>query len=145
MTAVIQPISLSGRSEMISLQQLTTDLVNSFSLPALRNRNILVNNITENLLIGSNPHVIASILSGILSTVINHSKNTSISLSIKLCGEVVLIHIKDDNNFAGYTLDNRFQQIQALAGKIGGFISITNQRQDVTAITLSFPNLPIAA
>jgi hypothetical protein len=145
MTPVTQapfPVTLP---EIISLQQLTSGLINSFTIPALRNRNLLVNNITEDLLIDSNAQVVASILSGVLSAVVSHSKNSSISLSAKLYGDVVLIHIKDYNNAIGYTIDGGWQRVQALAVKIGGFINITNQRQNVTTIAFSFPNLPMAA
>lgn len=119
-------------------------LVKSFLPQATRNKSFFVNEIPENLFIGNNPQLVASVLSGLISFVVSHTKDSCIRLSAKVYNQVILMHVKDCSSSC-HTVENELRQLQPIAEKIGGIVSVTSHRMNVTTFAFSFPNLPIAA
>jgi hypothetical protein len=132
-------------TDFITLSQMAKNLTGSFSLSARENQSIIVNDIPEDLFIDTDPELVASVLGGVLSAVIKNAKESYIRLSAKLYGNVILVHIKDYNNFNYCPVENKLRQLSPIAEKIGGSVSVTSQRNNVTTFAFSFPNLPMAA
>jgi hypothetical protein len=89
--------------------------------------------------------MLASVISSLLHTVVTHTENSCIRIAAKEYGDIILVHLKDSSNFNNYAVANDLQQIQALAKKMGGCVSITSRREENTIIAFSFPNIPNAA
>lgn len=130
---------------MENLHQLTGRLVNNFLPVAVNNHSFFVNDIPADLPVTSNREWIASVISSLLSTVVNHVKDTCIRLSAKKYGHVIVLEIQESGCVNTYDMATGLQQVYSLAGKIGGNISIGIRRPEVTTITFSYPNLPLAA
>jgi hypothetical protein len=126
------------------LRQVANRLVKTFLPVAIRNKSFFVNEIPENLYIDSNPQLVASVFGGLLSSVVRHTKDSCIKLSAKVYNNVIVMHVKDCSN-SNHTVENGLKQLQPIAEKIGGVVSITSYRTNVTTFAFSFPNLPIAA
>jgi hypothetical protein len=146
MTDTLTPVTglLLPLQNTYDLRQVANRLVNTFLPLAARNKNFFVNEIPENLSISNNPQLVASVLGGLISSVVSNTKNSCIRLSAKVYNHVILLHVKDCSS-QGHPEEHRLRQLQPIAEKIGGVVSITSQRMNITTFAFSFPNLPLAA
>jgi len=147
MPTVIKSLTFSPQvnQDFITLSELASNLTTGFLPLARTNKSVIVNDIPEDLFIDTDIELVASIFAGLLAAVVKNAKESYIRLSAKVYGNVVLLHIKDLNNFNYSPVENKVQQLQPLAEKIGGSVSVTSQRNNVATFAFSFPNLPLAA
>jgi hypothetical protein len=142
---VLKPLETETLSSFSTLDELANRMIKSFSSQAIRNRNVFINDIPDHLYIDTDEDIIASVLSGMLSSVVRNAKESCIRLSAKIYGNVILVHIKDYNSINYHPVENSLQDLQPMAEKIGGCVSVTSQRHNVATFAFSFPNLPLAA
>jgi hypothetical protein len=147
MPTVIKTLTYSPATnqDFITLGEIANNLSSGFLPLARTNKSVIVNDIPEDLFIDTDFELVASIFAGLLATVVKNAKESYIRLSAKVYGNVVLLHIKDHNNFNYSPVENKVQQLLPLAEKIGGSVSVTSQRNNVATFAFSFPNLPMAA
>lgn len=112
---------------------------------AIRHRNILINDIPSELYVNADQHKLAAVLGSLLHTVIGHSNDSYIRISAKKYGNVMLVHFKENNHLNGHAFTASLNHAQKLAESIGGNVTVTSYRNDITTIALSFVNLPVAA
>lgn len=135
----IQPDPLKGVWE---LRPFVSILLNSFRPAAIRHESILVNDIPKDILIDANRELLATVLGELLTSVIGHAKGTCIQVSAKVYTDVILVHIKDHNTVNSIAIKH---DTRLLAERMGGFVDVSSQRQRLTTVAFSFPNLPVAA
>lgn len=128
---------------MYNLRQLAGTLTDSFLPTATRNRNFFVNAIGSDIEIGQNREWIASVISGMLSTVVGYSRDTCIRLTAKKMDSVIIVEIQESGSVNSYTMACALQKIQSLAEKIGGSLHLSINKPQTTTISFSFPNLPL--
>ena len=147
MPTVIKTLNFSpeARQDFITLSELANNLSSGFLPQARTNKSVIVNDIPEDLFIDTDLELVASIFAGLLAAVVKNAKESYIRLSVKVYGNVLLLHIKDHNNYNYCPAENNLKQLLPLAEKIGGSVSVTSQRNNVTTFAFSFPNLPLAA
>lgn len=125
------------------LHELTAQLVNTFIPTASTNKSFFVNDIPARLPLATNQQMLASVLSGLLSAIVTHAKDSCIRLSAKIYGNVILMQVKDSASSNTYALENEVRKLQPIAEKISGSVSVTSQRKNLTTITFGFVNLPL--
>lgn len=130
---------------MENLHQLTGRLINNFLPVAVSNHSFFINDIPADLPVSCNQECITSVINSLLSTVVNHVKNTCIRLSARKYGYAIVLEIQESGSVNTYDMATGLQQVYSLAGKIGGNLSIGIRRPEITTITFSYPNLPLAA
>lgn len=147
MPTVIKTLNFSAETSQyfITLNELATNLSAGFLPLARTNKSVIVNDIPEDLFIDTDIELVASIFAGLLAAVVKNARESYIRLSAKVYGNVILLHIKDYNNFNYSPVENKVQQLLPLAEKLGGSVGVTSQRNNVTTFAFSFPNLPMAA
>ncbi len=134
---------LNHSMKFTGLYELASRLVNTFLDKASRNNSFFINEIPQDLLLDANPQMFASVLSGLLSTVVSFAKDSCIRLTAKTYGNVILLQVKDSNTFYKYSIDKEIEKLQPLAEKMKGSISVTSQRKKLTTITFGFPNFQL--
>ena len=130
---------------MENLHQLINRLTGIFLPAAVRNQSFFINDIPGDLPVDNNPQWVASVVSRMLSTVVNHVKDTCIRLSARKHGHVVILEIQESGSVNGYAMASELQQVNSLAEKIGGHLSISLPKAQTTSIAFSFPNVPSIA
>ena len=130
---------------MNNLKQLAGKITGNFLPLAVRNNNFFINDIPADLPLEHNIEWVSSVISGLVSTVVNHAKDTCIRLSAKKYGYVMVLEVHESGSQNTYAMACALQQVQHLAQKIGGCLSISMRKHESTTIAFSFPNLPIAA
>jgi|SRR3982751_4142380 hypothetical protein len=147
MPTVIKTLTFSPEpiQDFITLSELANNLSAGFLSLARTNKSVIINDIPEDLFIDTDIELVASIFAGLLAAVVKNAKESYIRLSAKVYGNVILLHIKDHNNFNYSPVENKVRQLLPLAEKIGGSVCVTSQRNNVATFAFSFPNLPMAA
>src|SRR5688572_3595118 len=112
------------------LHELTAQLVNTFIPTASANKSFFVNDIPAQLPMATNQQMLASVLSGLLSAMVTHAKESCIRLSAKLYGNVVLVQVKDSASSNTCAVENEVRKLQPVAEKMFGSVSVTSQRKN---------------
>src|SRR5688500_19940374 len=124
------------------LHEVVDQLVTSFTAKAISNKNLFVNEIPGHLQLVRDPQVIASVLGGLLSTIVSYAKDSCIQLSAKMYGNVILVRVKNSGGFNIKGIENQVQTLLPLAERMRGSIGFTSQRNNITTICFGFSNLP---
>ncbi len=122
------------------LQNLVNSVIEKLLPVATRNNSSFVNDIPSRLSIEGDENNLASVISGLLRSVINNARESCIRISAKeLYGKIVMLSVKDSNSFNTYAMACSLQDVVPLAEQMGGDLNIINERQNITTISLKFP------
>lgn len=124
---------------MENLNQLVGRLTGTHLQVAVNNRSFFVNDIPSNLPVENNSQSIASVISRMLSIVARNVKSACIRLSAKKHGHVTVLEIQESGAVNGFALASDLQTVNLLAEQIGGNLSISIPKAEVTTISFSFP------
>src|SRR4051812_37688538 len=103
--------------------------ISASSLPsAIRKNSFIINDVPAEMQANTNEHMLATVFGTLLNAVITHTENVCIRISAKLYGRVVLLHLKEDNKLSSAAFANNLKQVQQLAEKIGGTVSVSNNQ-----------------
>ena len=122
----------------VSLYDLIDNTVRS-SLPfALRNHNLILNEISSGFMVHCEKQTLSNIIGQILNAIMELSKSSYIRISAKRYHEIVLVHFKDFNILNKTQAPYKLQPVQKMAAEMDGYVGITSYRQYETTIALSF-------
>ena len=123
-----------------ALQNLIDRLIAPLVPIAARNNSFIVNDVPSFLKFGHDEKGVASVIDGILRSVIHNARESCIRVSAQLLyGKMIVVSVKDSNSFNTYAVACSLQDVLPLAQKLGGGLDIMNQRQKVTTIAFRFP------
>ena len=125
------------------LHEVVDRLVKTLQAKATSNQSFFVNEIPGHLQLGRDPQVIVSVLGRLLSAVVSYAKDSSIQLSAKMYGNVILVRVKSPCGFNNNGIEKQLQTLLPLAERMRGAIGFTSQRNNITTICLGFSNLPL--
>jgi signal transduction histidine kinase len=131
------PITNSGSLGL----HLMVNRISASSLPAAtRKHSFIVNEVPADLEVCADEQMLATVFGSLLNTLINYTEHSCIRISAKLYGKVVLMNIKENQQLNRSAFAGSLRQVQQLAEKIGGSISISSDRSKATTVILSFSN-----
>ncbi len=133
------------QSTSSNLSMLISRLVSSALPTAVRRKSFILNDIPRELYIAGNENILAAVLSNLLNTVVNHTENSCIRISAKVYGGVTLVYMKDSGSLNKNTVACQLQELQLLAKKVGGCISVITRQTEAPSIAFSFPHMTKAA
>ena len=134
MTTQTRPVS--------RLQEVADQLVKTFTAKATSNQSYFVNEIPRHLQLNRDPQVIASVLSGLLTTIVFYTKDSCIQLSAQMYGNIVLVRVSNSGACNINGIESQIQTLLPLAERMKGSIGFTCQRNNITTICFGFSNLP---
>jgi K+-sensing histidine kinase KdpD len=130
----------------VALSLMVSRISASSTPNASRRNSFIVNDIPKELEVNTDEHMLASVFGSLLNTIVTNTKDCCIRVSAKLYGKVVLVHLKESHRAISNAFNGSLRQVQQLAEKIGGTISINSDRDKATTILFTFVNdLPLAA
>jgi len=125
-----------------SLQQLINSLTGEMVKSSHNNRNIVINEITSDVILYAEECRIAPVLEELLGAVISNGRNGRIYINAERFRDMITIEIEERNTYNGYALAYSINALEPIARLAGGYIAIKGQQQLTTTISFSFPNLP---
>jgi anaerobic glycerol-3-phosphate dehydrogenase len=130
----------------VALHLMVSRISASSLTSASRKNSFIINDVPADLQAHTDENMLAAVLGSLLNTVITHTENCCIRISAKLYGRVVLLQLKETHQFHSHALAVNLKQVQQLAEKIGGTISVSNNCREASTIVFSFVNnFPLAA
>jgi len=136
---------IGGAQQKTPMRRLVDCLVESSLPTAVRNRSFIVNEIPESLHFQySDENMVASVISGMLHAVLNNAKESCVKICAKEIheGKTMQVFVKDTGCFSSFALACDLQNVFPVAEKLGGYLSISTEKQNNTTITFNFPLIP---
>jgi hypothetical protein len=124
---------------MENLNRLVRHLTGNYLPVAVSNHSFFVNDIPANVAVENYGQMITSVISRMLSIVTGHVKSTCIRLSARKVGDLTVMEIKESGTVNGYALASDLQTVNLLAEQMGGRLSISIPKPEITTISFSFP------
>lgn len=121
---------------MENLFELVDRMVTSFLPAAVRNKNIFVNEIPGDLPLEQPNEWVASIITGLIGIAAVNTTGNFIRFSARKQEQVMILHMQEFNKMP---VNGELRQLQILAEKIGGNLSVTVQNPDKRITSLTFP------
>lgn len=123
------------------------DRISMGSMPAATSRrSFIINDIPSGLAVNSNEQMVATVFGTLLNTLIANTKDCCIRISARIYGKIALLSLKESHQANGKNFAANIRQIQQLAERIGGTVSISYDQKKTTTLIFSFTNnLPLAA
>lgn len=139
-TEIITP-GPAGTIDTVCVFDVIDRLSESLEPVTILNSQEIVNDVPPDLFVGTDKNALASVLSSLLNHLIVNEGCSTINISAKLFGNVVLIHIKDSGNKDHSPVAENIIRIQPLVERLKGFLGITSHRNNRTTIAFSFVNM----
>jgi len=128
------------QSSGISLQQLINQLLGNSMATAFRNKSLVINEVTNDVMLAKEKITIAPVIRDLLATVIANSSNGQIYISAERFRDIITVQVQERSNNNGYALASSLRIVEAAATLIGGNLTINGAQQRVVTISLSFSN-----
>ena len=129
----------------IDLNNLVNKLTSSILPMAVDKKSFFINDIRGKMMVCADEDILASVLSILLNTAVSETENNCIRISTKMFGNIVLLYICDNCNKGNNGIANNLFKVETMAEKLGGCLTITNNRIKGNTIAFSFYNNQLAA
>lgn len=142
----MESFTVENQTKMLSLRKLVTGLVSGRLRHLVSERRCLIeNDVNENIFIASDRHTLSGAIGTLLHSIIENGSDSSINISAKNYGNVVLLHVRTGNSIhRNNSTISELSSIQVIAGELGGCITHNDQRSS-DIYTLSFIDAEIRA
>jgi len=125
-----------------TLDQLVSILAAGALPSAVRRKSFIVNDVPQALPLAIDENLLASILSGMLHTIVSNTGDSCVRVAAKKLGNIILVQVRHSNRLNRYDIARELKETQNLAREIGGCVSLGNKKENSTSIGFSFMNLP---
>ncbi|MGH2553266.1 MAG: hypothetical protein ACRDEB_06090, partial [Chitinophagaceae bacterium] len=106
----------------------------------VQHRSFIVNDVEPGTLLNTDENMLTSVLSNLLNTTISHTQSNCIHVSAKFFGNIALIHLRDNDGGHDQAISDSLYQVEPLAEKLGGCITISNNKANGTTVAFSIFN-----
>lgn len=113
----------------ISLQELVSELIRSLLPLTIRRHNLVLNEISRDLRVEADENMLAYVLWSLINGAIQSTQNECIHIEAITVGDRLMIQIKDVGTYFHHTISRDYRQVQHVAEKLGGSISIENGKE----------------
>jgi hypothetical protein len=138
-------VTEQASQQRMPLHKLVDELLTSLLPRASALKSSIVNDINQELQVNTDQNLLASVLGSLLYNTVSHSWSNRIRVSANVYDLVTHVRVRNNIRENEKQLLDNLCQIQPLAEKLGGSISITDNMLNGTTIGFSFPNPGVAA
>lgn len=115
--------------ENVSLHDLVSGLVQSLMPLSISRQNLVLNEISRDLRVDADEDMLAYVLWNLIKGAIQSTQNDCIHMEALTVGDRLMILIKDVGTYFHHTISREYRQVQLVAEKLGGSISIENGKE----------------
>lgn len=126
------------RYQDVHLGEFVEKLIAGLQPAASQQNNFFVNEVLPGIVVTTNENLLAAVITDLLIIVINRNKNSSIRISAKNFSNIVLLHINEQYSKTTKKPLSDFNNLQPLAAKLGGCITVSGQEESSDTLALSF-------
>ena len=129
----------------VFLHELVSGLVQSLLPLTIRRHNLVLNEISRDLRVGADENMLAYVLWSLINGAVQSTQNECIHIETITVGDRLVILIKDVGTYFHHTISREYRQVQYVAEKLGGSISIENGKDYGTNAAFYVSNSLVAA
>ncbi len=133
-----------NHTAMESLNRLAAKAIDSFLPAAVRSRSFFINDVPADLVTESDPEWISTMVSGLLSMVVNQVSRSCIRVTARQYSRITVFKISQEGANS-YLRNYEWRQLHAIAEKQGGTLYISSGPGNATMLSFSFPQEPVCA
>jgi hypothetical protein len=90
--------------------------------------------------VNNEKNILTNVISRLLSTIIVYTNDNSIHVSASLAGNTTWLNITTNDTRHNWTIANSLQQVHLMTEKIGGRITVINNKVSGTTLAFTFRN-----
>jgi phosphoglycerate-specific signal transduction histidine kinase len=125
---------LPASSTKIFLHQLVNQLVKSLLPLTTLRKNLVLNHIPRELMVTAEENMLAYVLWNLINSAVNSTQDDCIHIQALSMDEYTMIAVKDVGTYFYHTISSDYRQVQYIAEKLGGSISICNDKNNSTNV-----------
>ena len=129
-------------TKFTSLYKLIARQLAVFQPLAVRQSSFIVNEVPADFRIMADEKTLSSLVHSMLSSVVSHSRNSCIRVSVKQFGNIILLKFRERKGEIVFDMNRT--NVMALTEKLGACIFMNDGRKKTNMLTLSFPNMLVA-
>jgi signal transduction histidine kinase len=122
------------------LKTVISQVMNSLIPLAVRRRSFFINEIDTDIKLHADRDMIAYVLGDVLVKAIHHTDNDCIRISADVYSNIVLVKINETSQRPYTTIAVSMEQLQPLAEKLGGSISVNSRPDHGVTVAVTFFN-----
>jgi len=111
-------------SSKVSLHELVSRLLQSLLPVAVLRRNLILNEIPRDLRVGADENMLAYVLWSLVNGAIQSTQNECIRIEATTVDSHLMIRVKDVGTYFRHIISSEYRQVQYVAERLGGSISI---------------------
>jgi hypothetical protein len=123
-----------------SLRQLVNQVMIGLVPQNLQQKRFIVNDVEKEMLVNNEKNILANVINLLLSTIIVHTNDNCIYVSANLSGNTIWLNIKTNDTHHDWTSANSLRKVQLMTEKIGGYVSIINNKISGPMLAFTFRN-----
>ena len=127
------------------LHQLVNDVLNSFVPFAVSRKSFVVNDVSRNMKVYADKDILALVFGNLIKTTLNHAENDCIRVSADHFSDIIFLNVKENSQRTYAAVAESVAQMQYLAEKLGGCITVNSDGKSGASVSLSFYNAGKAA
>ena len=131
---------MKNTQRTVALHQLVDHVVVSLIHRVVQQRSFIINDLKQEMLVTTDENILTTVLSSLLDTTISNTQNNCIRVSAKFFGNIILIYIKDNDDGHDTAIFECLHQVERVAEKLGGCVTLTNNKVKGTTVAFSFYN-----
>jgi K+-sensing histidine kinase KdpD len=113
----------------VSLHKLVSELVESLLPVTVRRYNLVLNEISRDLYVGADENMLAYVLWNLINGAVQSTHNECIHIEATTAGDRLMVRIKDVGTYFRHIISREYKQVQHVAERLGGSISIENGKE----------------
>jgi len=129
----------------ISLHKVVSELVQSLLPVMVKRHNLVLNEIPRDLCVEADENMLAYVLWSLINGAIQSTQNDCIRVEAIPMDDRMMIRIKGVGTYFRHTISREYRQVQHVAEKLGGSISIENGEDYGTNAAFCISNSLLAA
>jgi len=129
----------------LSLHELVSELVQSLLPVTVRRSNLVLNEISRDLYIEADENMLAYVLWNLINGTVQSTYNKCIRIEATAADDRLMVRIKDVGTYFRLMNSKDYRQVQDVAQRLGGSISIENGKEYGVDAAFYISNCLVAA
>ena len=119
----------------VSLHRLVSELVESLLPLTIKRHSLVLNEVPRDFFVGADEDMLAYVLWSLINGAIQSTHSECIHIEGVAMDGCMMIRIKDVGTYFRHTISREYRQVQHVAERLGGSISIENGRNAAFCIS----------
>ena len=124
----------------ISLRKCVARLIANLKQATLKDDDIIINDLPDEMFVSTHKETLTEILCCLLNTIAVNGHKHVIHISAKMIGNITLMHFRNSHSEYSDRIADSLQKIEPLAERLGGCVTISNNKMYGLNLTFTFIN-----